>query len=160
VPPLKEAAGSGVSVEQTMRQRMEEHRANPACASCHKMMDPIGFTLENFDGIGKWRTTQYGQKLDASGQLTDGTKIDGVASLRQALVRYSPQFVRTLTEKLLIYALGRGVEYQDMPVVRSIVREAGRNDYHFSSLVVGIVKSDPFQMNRKAEAAVNVARRQ
>ena len=158
VPPLKEAAGSGVSVEQTMRQRMEEHRANPACASCHKMMDPIGFTLENFDGIGKWRTTQYGQKLDASGQLTDGTKIDGVASLRQALVRYSPQFVRTLTEKLLIYALGRGVEYQDMPVVRSIVRDAGRNDYHFSSLVVGIVKSDPFQMNRKAEANVNVAR--
>jgi uncharacterized protein DUF1592/uncharacterized protein DUF1588/uncharacterized protein DUF1585/uncharacterized protein DUF1587/uncharacterized protein DUF1595/cytochrome c len=157
VPPLKEAAGSGVSVEQTMRQRMEEHRANPACASCHKMMDPIGFTLENFDGIGKWRTTQYGQKLDASGQLTDGTKIDGVGSLRQALVRYSPQFVRTLTEKLLIYALGRGVEYQDMPVVRSIVREAGRNDYHFSSLVVGIVKSDPFQMNRKAEANVNVA---
>jgi hypothetical protein len=158
VPPLKEAAGSGVSVEQTMRQRMEEHRANPACASCHKMMDPIGFTLENFDGIGKWRTTQYGQKLDASGQLTDGTRIDGVASLRQALVRYSPQFVRTLTEKLLIYALGRGVEYQDMPVVRSIVREGGRNDYHFSSLVVGIVMSDPFQMNRKADAAVNVAR--
>ena len=160
VPPLKEAAGSSVSVEQTMRQRMEEHRANPACASCHKMMDPIGFTLENFDGIGKWRTTQYGQKLDASGQLTDGTKIDGVASLRQALVRYSPQFVRTLTEKLLIYALGRGVEYPDMPVVRSIVRDAGRNDYHFSSLVVGIVKSDPFQMNRKAEAPVNVARTQ
>jgi Protein of unknown function (DUF1592)/Protein of unknown function (DUF1588)/Protein of unknown function (DUF1585)/Protein of unknown function (DUF1587)/Protein of unknown function (DUF1595)/Planctomycete cytochrome C len=160
VPPLKEAAGSAVSVEQTMRQRMEEHRANPACASCHKMMDPIGFTLENFDGVGKWRTTQYGQKLVASGQLTDGTKIDGVASLRQALVRYSPQFVRTLTEKLLIYALGRGVEYQDMPVVRSIVREAGRNDYHFSSLVVGIVKSDPFQMNRKADAPVNVARTQ
>src|SRR5712691_8497624 len=159
VPPLKEGAGSGVSVEQTMRQRMEEHRANPACASCHKIMDPIGFTLENFDGIGKWRTTQYGQKLDASGQLTDGTRIDGVASLRQALVRYSPQFVRTLTEKLLIYALGRGVEYQDMPVVRSIVRDAGRSDYHFSSLVVGIVKSDPFQMNRKAEAAVNVARK-
>jgi hypothetical protein len=160
VPALKEASGSGVTVEQTMRQRMEEHRANPACASCHKMMDPIGFTLENFDGIGKWRTIQYGQKLDASGQLTDGTKIDSVASLRQALVRYSPQFVRTLTEKLLIYALGRGVDYPDMPVVRSIVRDAARNDYHFSTLVLGIVKSDPFQMNRKAEGPVNVARKQ
>jgi hypothetical protein len=124
------------------------------------MMDPIGFTLENFDGIGKWRTIQYGQKLDASGQLTDGTKIDSVASLRQALVRYSPQFFRTLTEKLLIYALGRGVDYPDMPVVRSIVRDAARNDYHFSTLVLGIVKSDPFQMNRKAEGPVNVARKQ
>ena len=156
VPPLKEIA-SGASAEQTMRERMESHRANPACASCHKMMDPIGFTLENFDGIGQWRTTQYGQKLDASGQLTDGTKIDGVASLRQALVRYSPQFVRTLTEKLLTYGLGRGVEYQDMPVVRSIVHQAERNNYRFSSLIIGIVESDPFQMNRKVESRVSVA---
>jgi len=159
VPPLKEAANGSPGGDQTMRQRMEQHRANPACASCHRMMDPIGFTLENFDGIGKWRTTQFGQKLDASGQLTDGAKIDGVVGLRQALLRYSPQFVRTLTEKLLTYALGRGVEYQEMPVVRSIVRDAGRNDYHFSTLVVGIVKSEPFQMNRKAEAAVSVARK-
>jgi hypothetical protein len=156
VPPLKEASGT-TSAEQTMRERMETHRANPACASCHKMMDPIGFTLENFDGIGKWRTTQYGQKLDATGQLTDGTKIDGVVSLRQALVRYSPQFVRTLTEKLLTYGLGRGVEYQDMPVVRSIVHQAERNDYRFSSLIIGIVESDPFQMNRKVESNVSVA---
>ncbi len=159
VPPLKETANGVPGGEQTMRERMEQHRANPACASCHRMMDPIGFTLENFDGIGKWRTTQFGKKLDSSGQLTDGTKIDGVAGLRQALLRYSPQFVRNLTEKLLIYALGRGVEYQEMPVVRSIVRDAARNDYHFSSLVAGIVKSDQFQMNRKAEAAVSVARR-
>jgi hypothetical protein len=148
VPVLKETA-NGAAVEQTMRQRMEEHRANPACASCHKMMDPIGFALENFDGVGTWRTKQSGQKLDASGQLTDGTKINGVVDLRAALVRYSPQFVRTVTEKLLTYALGRGVEYDDMPVVRSIVRDAARNDYRFSSLLMGIVTSQPFQMNRK-----------
>jgi cytochrome c551/c552 len=151
VPPLKETANGGAPVEQTMRQRMEEHRANPACASCHKMMDPIGFALENFDGVGTWRTKQLGQKLDASGQLTDGTKINGVVDLREALVRYSPQFVRTVTEKLLTYALGRGVEYEDMPVVRSIVRDASVNDYRFSSLLMGIVKSDPFQMNRKPD---------
>jgi hypothetical protein len=155
VPALKDAATSGaVTVEQTMRQRMEEHRANPACASCHKMMDPIGFALENFDGIGTWRTTQFGQTLDASGQLVDGTKLDGVVSLREALVQYSPQFVRTFTEKLLTYALGRGVDAPDMPVVRSIVREAARSDYRFSSLVIGIAKSEPFQMNRKPERPV------
>jgi hypothetical protein len=147
VPVLKETAEGGAPVEQTMRQRMEAHRANPACASCHKMMDPIGFALENFDGVGTWRTKQLGQKLDASGQLTDGTKINGVVDLREALLRYSPQFVRTFTEKLLTYALGRGVEYQDMPEVRAIVRDAARNDYRFSSLLMGIVKSDPFQMN-------------
>jgi hypothetical protein len=134
-----------------MRQRMEEHRANPACASCHKMMDPIGFSLENFDGIGKWRTRESGQKLDSSGQLVDGTKIDGVVSLRQGLLHYSPQFVRTVTEKLLTYALGRGVEYDDMPVVRAIVREAAKADYRLSTIVVEITKSAPFQMNRKPE---------
>jgi len=159
VPALKDST-SGDSGEQTMRQRMEQHRANPACASCHKLMDPIGFALENFDGIGKWRTTQYGQKLDAAGQLTDGTKIASVADLRQALLRYSPQFVRTVTEKLMTYALGRGVEYEDMPVVRSIVRDASRDNYRFSSLVMGIVRSAPFQMNVKPETPVNVAAKQ
>jgi mono/diheme cytochrome c family protein len=147
VPALKETADGGAPVEQTMRQRMEEHRANPACAGCHRMMDPIGFALENFDGVGTWRTKQ----LDVSGQLTDGTKINGVVDLRNALVRYSPQFVRTVTEKLLTYALGRGVEYEDMPVVRSIVGDAAQNDYRFSALLMGIVKSTPFQMNRKPD---------
>jgi hypothetical protein len=128
---------------------MEEHRANPACSSCHRMMDPIGFALENFDGTGKWRTREAGQKLDASGQLVDGSPIDGVVSLRENLVRYSPQFMRTITEKLLTYALGRGVEYDDMPVVRSIVREAAKKDYGFSAVVLEIVRSMPFQMNRK-----------
>jgi hypothetical protein len=161
VPALKDSVASGgVTVEQTMRQRMEEHRANPACASCHKMMDPIGFALENFDGVGKWRTTQSGQKLDPSGVMYDGSKIDGLISLRQTLLHYSPQFVRTFTEKLLTYALGRGVDAPDMPVVRSIVRDAARNDYHFSSIVIGIVKSEPFQMNRKPEGAVTAAVKQ
>jgi hypothetical protein len=158
VPPLKEAAdGSAAPLEQTMRERMEQHRQNPVCASCHKMMDPIGFSLENFDAVGKWRTTQFGRPLNGSGQLTDGSKLDGPVSLRQALVRYSPQFVRTLTEKLLTYALGRGVEYQDMPLVRSIVRDAARSDYRFAPLVMGIVKSAPFQMNMKAREAGAVA---
>ena len=150
VPALK-PNGEKLISDQTMRQRMEEHRANPACASCHKMMDPIGLALENFDGIGKWRTTEAGQKLDVSGQLVDGSKVDGVVSLRQTLLRYSPQFVRTVTEKLLIYALGRGVDYGDMPVVRSIVREAGKNDYRFLAVVLEIVKSPAFQMNRKPD---------
>jgi hypothetical protein len=146
VPALKPNPTNG---PQTMRQRMEEHRSNPACASCHKMMDPIGFSLENFDGTGKWRTREAGQGLDSAGQLVDGTPIDGVVSLRQALVRYSPQFARTVTEKLLTYALGRGVEYDDMPMVRSIVRDAARNDFRFSTVVLEIVRSMPFQMNRK-----------
>jgi cytochrome c551/c552 len=146
VPPLKPNPTTG---PQTMRQRMEEHRANPACSSCHKMMDPIGFALENFDGTGKWRIREAGQKLDASGQLVDGSPIDGVVSLRENLLRYSPQFVRTVTEKLLTYALGRGVEYDDMPVVRSIVREAAKNDYRFSVVVLEIVRSMPFRMNRR-----------
>ena len=156
VPPLKPNPTAGA---QTMRQRMEEHRANPACSSCHKMMDPIGFSLENFDGSGRWRTKDAGRNIDASGQLVDGSPINGVVSLREALVRYSPQFVRTVTEKLLTYALGRGVEYDDMPMVRSIVREAGKTDYRFSELVLEIIKSTPFQMNRKSTVAAVYDRR-
>jgi cytochrome c551/c552 len=156
VPALKETAAGGAG-PLTLRQQMEAHRANPACAACHKMMDPIGFAMENFDGIGKWRTKDAGQNVNASGQLTDGTKISGVVDLRNALLRYSPQFARTVTEKLLTYALGRGVEYQDMPVVRAIVRDAARNDYRFSALIEGIVNSEPFQMNRKPEAPFRAA---
>jgi hypothetical protein len=148
VPALKESAGAG-SGPLTLRQQMEAHRANPACAGCHKMMDPIGFAMENFDGIGKWRTEDAGQKVNASGQLTDGTKINGVVDLRNALMHYSPQFARTVTEKLLIYALGRGVDYQDMPAVRAIVRKAEHDNYRFSALVEAIVNSESFQMNRK-----------
>jgi len=139
----------------SLRQRLELHRKVEPCASCHKIMDPIGFSLENFNGIGMWRTEDNGIPIDASGQLVDGTKISGPAGLRQALMRYSPQFARVVTEKLMTYALGRGVEYYDMPLVRSIVRDAERNNYRFSSIVLGIVKSAPFQMNMKVQAADN-----
>jgi hypothetical protein len=157
VPPLRQsdkmANGQPVPLEISMRERMEEHRANAACASCHKMMDPIGFTMENFDAVGKWRVNEFGKKLDVAGQLSDGSKVDGPAGLRDGLIRYSPQFVRVVTEKLLTYALGRGAEYYDMPVVRSVVREAAPNNYRLTSLIVGIVKSAPFQMNLKVEEA-------
>jgi len=157
VPPLRQsdkmANGQPVPLEISMRERMEEHRANAACASCHKMMDPIGFALENFDAVGKWRTEEFGRKLDVVGQLSDGSKVNGPAGLRDGLMRYSPQFVRVVTEKLLTYALGRGVEYQDMPVVRSIIHEAAPGNYRLSSLVVGIVKSAQFQMNVRVDEA-------
>jgi hypothetical protein len=149
VPPLDDTAKAASTELLSLRKRMESHRTNPACAACHRIMDPIGFSLENFDGIGKWRTRDGSSRIDASGELTDGTKVDGPASLRQALMPYSNQFVRTVTEKLLTYGLGRGLQYQDMPVVRSIVREAARDKYRFSSLIFGIVKSAPFQMSTK-----------
>jgi len=136
----------------TVRQRMEQHRANPACAGCHKVMDPLGLALENFDAVGAWRTRESGVPIDASGVLTDGTKVDGVAELRDALVRRPEVLVGTITEKLMTYALGRTLEHHDMPAVRAIVRRAAREDYRFSSLVLGIVNSVPFQM-RTARAA-------
>jgi hypothetical protein len=129
-----------------MREQMAEHRANPSCATCHKIMDPIGFALENFDAVGEWRTREAGGAIDASGELADGTKIDGAVALRQALVSRPEMFAGTLTEKLLTYGLGRGLNYYDMPVVRAIVRDAAREDYRFSAIVLGIVHSAPFQM--------------
>jgi hypothetical protein len=112
-------------------------------------MDPIGFSLENFDAVGQWRVTDEGTRIDPAGTLVDGSKLDGVKGLREALVRYSPQFVRVITEKLLIYAMGRGTEQFDMPLVRSIVHDAERSNYKFSSLVLGVAKSEQFQMNQK-----------
>jgi hypothetical protein len=144
VPPLDEKPGKAVS----MRDRMEQHRANPACAGCHKLMDPIGLALENFDGIGRWRTADNGTRINPSEVLSDGTEVDGPAALRQALVARPEQFVGTMTEGLLTYALGRGTGPEDMPVVRSILKEAARHEYRFSALVLGIVKSVPFQMRR------------
>jgi cytochrome c5 len=146
---VKAADTTGNAKAPTLRQTLEAHRTNPACASCHQIFEPMGLALENFDATGAWRTHEEGLPIDASGVLVDGTKVDGVASLRGALVRYSDQFARVATEKLLTYALGRGVEYQDMPMVRSIVRDSAPSRYRFSSLVLGIVKSDPFQMNMK-----------
>ncbi len=147
VPALEESASK---VEQrSVRQQMELHRKNAVCASCHKIMDPIGLAMENFDLTGKWRDTDQGIPIDASSQLVDGTSLDGPASLRQALLSRSELFVTTMTEKLMTFGLGRGVRYSDMPEVRAIVHTAAANDYRFSSLVLGIVKSAPFQMRVK-----------
>jgi len=133
----------------TLRQVMDAHHTNPTCATCHKIFEPIGFALENFDAVGAWRTHDGESVIDATGVLVDGTKVDGVASLRGWLERRSDQFERVVTEKLLTYALGRGVEYQDMPLVRSIVRDSAAGKYKFSAIVMGIVKSPSFQMNMK-----------
>jgi hypothetical protein len=146
VPPLKEGADTGKVL--TMRERMAEPRANPACAGCHKLMDPIGFSLENYDAVGRWRTTEGGVPVDAAGGLPDGSTFTGAAGLRLALLRNPELFVTTTAEKLLTYALGRGVEESDAPAVRGIVSAARGNDYRFSSLVLGIVNSTPFQMRR------------
>jgi hypothetical protein len=147
VPPLK--GDEGTPQPTSLRQRMEEHRKNPTCAACHKIMDPIGFSLDNFDLIGTWRTSDGGEPIDATGQLVDGTKLNGPASLRNALLSRSDVFVRTVTDKLLTYATGRALKYYDMPVVRSVAREAAQDDNRFSALIQGIVKSDPFQMRMK-----------
>jgi hypothetical protein len=135
---------------KTMREQMERHRTNPVCANCHQVMDPIGFALENFDLVGAWRTKDgNGLPLNTADVMTDGTKIDGVVSLRQALVRRPDVFVQTLTEKLMVYALGRGLTYEDMPEVRKVVRGAAQKGYRFSALIQGIVESVPFQMRVK-----------
>jgi cytochrome c553 len=131
----------------TMRQQMEQHRANAVCASCHSRMDPLGFALENYDGVGQWRVKDAAGPIDASGTLPDGSKFDGPAGLRQALLNgHRDEFVSTVIEKMLTYALGRGVEYYDQPAIRAIARDAARDDYRFSALVAGIVNSTPFQM--------------
>ncbi len=150
IPALKERSDTGKPT--TLRERMEEHRTNPTCAGCHRMMDPIGFSLENFDALGQWRTTDEGVKIDPSGTLFNGAKVDGPASLRQMLTSRPEVFVGVLIEKMLTYGLGRGVQYYDMPAVRSVVRDAARNDFRFSSIVLGIVKSAPFQMKVKSSS--------
>ena len=137
---------------KTVREIMETHRAKPACNSCHGIMDPLGFALENFDAIGEWRTADRwaGTPIDASDTMVDGTKISGPVDLRTSLMRRPDQFVQTVTEKLMTYGLGRSVEYYDMPAVRQIVRDAANDNYRFSSIVMGIVKSTPFQMRKAA----------
>jgi hypothetical protein len=133
---------------KTIRERMERHRASQACAGCHKVMDPLGFAMENFDAVGAWRSKDGGQAIDASGELTDGAKVDGVIALRQALVARPDVFYRTFAEKLTIYAIGRGLDARDMPAIRAIVRSASKNDHRFSAFVMGVVNSTPFQMRR------------
>jgi hypothetical protein len=143
VPSLKESEDVKT---MTMRERMEQHRVNPSCAVCHKMMDPLGFALENFDGLGRWRETAGATPIDAYGELPDGTAFNGPAELRKVLLSKKPQFVETFTERLLTYALGRGVEPNDQPIMRKIVRGAAAQDQRWSSIILGIVKSTPFQM--------------
>jgi hypothetical protein len=134
---------------------MEEHRNNPACSGCHSIMDPIGFAMENFDAVGAWRLNEARVPIDASGQLLDGTRVNGVVDLKKALMRHPDRFVSTFTEKMMTYALGRGLAYYDMPTVRSIVRDSARSNYKFSSIVSEIVKSTPFQMRMKASQSSN-----
>jgi hypothetical protein len=154
VPMIKAPAqdNTGNSKEPTMRERMEQHHINPTCSNCHALFEPIGLALENYDGVGAWRLQDEGQPIDARGSLADGTKIDGPKSLRDVLSRNSEQFVRVVAEKLLTYALGRGVEDEDMPLVRAIARGAAAGDYRFSTLVLSVVKSEPFQNNLKGGA--------
>jgi hypothetical protein len=144
VPPLKEDQEGAKPT--TVREKMEAHRADPVCASCHKIMDPLGLTLENFDAVGAWRSEDAGSPINAKTELADGTQLDGVVSLREALLKRKDVFVSTVTEKLMIYALGRGLTYNDMPAVRAVVRDAARQDNRFSSLILGVVRSTPFRM--------------
>jgi hypothetical protein len=129
-----------------MRELVAKHRANPACAGCHNLMDPIGFALEQFDAIGRSRTRDSGSPIDATGNLPDGSRFDGASELQKALLKRPDLFVSTLTEKLLIYALGRGVEPYDAPAIRKIVRNSKAADFRFSAVILGIVNSTPFQM--------------
>ena len=157
VPPLPEDTGDGPAA-MTMRQRIAEHRENPVCASCHSLMDPLGLGLENFDSTGRWREVEATgdaraasfAPIDSSGAFPDGTEFNTVPELRQALMARSDRFVSTMTEKLLTYALGRGLEHYDAPTVRAIAREAARSDYRLSALVLGVTKSVPFQMRRRS----------
>jgi hypothetical protein len=152
VPPLKE--NKERTKPLTMRQAMEEHRANPQCASCHRLMDPLGLALETFDAVGTWRDVDHlanNAPIDAATELVDGTKVNGPVELRRALLRDPEHFVGTMTSKLMIYGLGRGLEYYDAPTIRSIVRASRGQDYRFSAVVLNIVKSLPFQMRMKPE---------
>ena len=152
VPPLEPVADDGRP--RSIREQMVAHRASPVCASCHKLMDPIGLALENFDAVGRWRTADVAGPIDATSDLLDGTHVDGVVQLRQALLKRPEVFVGAMTEKLLTYAINRGVEAGDMPTVRGIVRGMSEQDYRFSSLVMGIVRSPAFQMRSKARTSV------
>jgi hypothetical protein len=142
----------------SVRARMEQHRTKTTCAACHRIMDPLGFSLENFDAVGEWRTMDRwaGVPIDSAGQLVDGTPVSGPVDLRSALTKNPYQFVQTLTEKLMMYGLGRRVEPSDMPVIRKIVADVTKDNYRFGSIVMGIVKSAPFQM-KQVEAPVPAA---
>jgi hypothetical protein len=153
VPVLmpKPSDSRGNAKALSMRQSMLDHRVREDCIRCHALMDPLGFTLENFDAIGLWRTEDAGEKILASEEMYDGVKVEGPAGLKKWVLSYSDQYVRVATERLLTYGLGRGVESQDMPLIRKIVRDSARSNYRFSSLVLGVVKSEPFRKNMKLQ---------
>ena len=151
VPGLPDANHPEEARRLSMRERMEVHRISPVCASCHVLMDPLGFSLENYDGIGAWRTTEEGAPIDVSSTLPDGSRFAGPAGLRDILLGAEERFVETVTEKLLTYALGRGVEHYDGPAVRGIARGAADGGYRWSSMILGVVESTPFQMRRSRE---------
>jgi hypothetical protein len=159
-PPNVPALSDNQAGEEakSLRERMEVHRRSPTCAACHRVMDPLGFALENFDGVGEWRVKEPGGRIDPAGQLADGSAVDGPVALRRALTKKPELFVRTVTEKLMTYGLGRGLEHTDMPTVRRLAREAAKEDYRFSSIVLGIVKSAPFQMKRAPRPDATLAK--
>jgi hypothetical protein len=148
IPPLPDNGADGKVL--SLRERMERHRANPVCAGCHRVMDPIGFSMENFDGIGRWRAKEDGLVIDASGTLFTGARLDGVNALRQEMTKRPEVFVGVLAERMLTYGVGRGLEYYDMPAVRKIVQDARSTNFRFSSIVLGVVRSVPFQMKETA----------
>jgi hypothetical protein len=152
VPALEDSA-KAASKPKTVREQLEVHRANPTCAACHAVIDPVGFALENFNPVGQWRTADAdGAPLDAAGILADGSKVDGPVALRNVILSRPEAFVTTLTERIMTYALGRGVEPSDMPVIRQIVKKAAQRDYALQSIIGGIVESAPFQMRTRLEA--------
>jgi hypothetical protein len=146
-----EVGGKHLSV----RERIEEHRVNPACSACHAIMDPLGYSLENFDAVGAWRFKDSGIDIEPSGALFDGAEVNGPDGLRSYLLHSETLYLRNFTKHLLMYALGRVVQHYDMPTVRAIAREAAENDHRFSSIVLGIVRSPPFQMRRVEEADIS-----
>ncbi len=159
VPALEETKATVGAKLLSTRERMEEHRKNPACAPCHRVIDPLGLALENFDATGKWRIKDNGQPIDSVGQLYDGTPMDGPVGLRSALMKHSDLVILSFTESLMTYALGRRVEYYDLPRVREIVREAKKSDYRLSSFILGVVNSPSFRMSKAAPVETTEANR-
>ena len=153
VPDLEAAGEAKEGRLMTTRERLEVHRKNPTCNSCHRFMDPIGLALDNFDVTGRWRSREYGSELDTKGDFYDGTAITSPSELVAVLLKRPAPLVRTFTENLMAYALGRRVEYFDQPTIRSIVKKAESDDFRMSSFILGIVKSDPFRMKRVDAAA-------
>ena len=133
------------------------HSTNPSCATCHKMFEPMGLAMENFNAVGQWRTTEVGSPIDSVGIITDGTRIDGIKGLRDLTVRKREMFTEVVIEKLLTYAIGRGLDHNDMPLVRSLTHDAAKDDYRFSSLIMGVVQSPAFTMNMKSAADMKPA---